>query len=389
MKNSRKCLAVIAIAIGACYSQADKSTPENAAKSFASARGMQTEADIIMNAVSFFQAQHKVETGYLTPERLKARGDEIEKLRSMVASAKKENYKLEDFASTQKSDGFTFVSFTEKATIKGKHPDTGKEFSEDIKDKCGYLLKKSGVEWAIAEMYKGCHSCDGQGQCRSCNGTGVTMNGEKEEKCYSCHGKKVCERCNGEKFTVDEFDYGPLEEMTWTDEDYKISDDLSTAKSAALTMTKVRLKQHLEICKWFLNYLNGQIAALQKFGTPELIKKLKDKLSTAVENGKTRFKNLKLDVVSIKETSSDSARAVVTDVMGRHDGKLTVILKKVSEKWLADHLGFACYSCSGGGECSDCKGTGKMFDKDCYSCNGEKKCRSCKGEGFQEENPAR
>lgn len=40
-----------------------------------------------------------------------------------------------------------------------------------------------------------------------------------------------------------------------------------------------------------------------------------------------------------------------------------------------------CRVCSGKGVCINCKGTGKVNEKECNSCKGTGRCSTCEGQG--------
>lgn len=45
------------------------------------------------------------------------------------------------------------------------------------------------------KKWKNCHSCNGSGRCKYCEGTGV--NKKLKRPCGICHGNAICVGCNG------------------------------------------------------------------------------------------------------------------------------------------------------------------------------------------------
>ena len=47
----------------------------------------------------------------------------------------------------------------------------------------------------------------------------------------------------------------------------------------------------------------------------------------------------------------------------------------------------SCWTCNGSGNCTHCKGTGKLGTKTCHFCNGSGNCDSCEGTGEEYTKP--
>lgn len=67
----------------------------------------------------------------------------------------------------------------------------------DISNAAVYTTATSSSTTSTTQQkkWKNCHSCNGSGRCKFCEGTGV--NKKLKRQCGICHGNAICVGCNG------------------------------------------------------------------------------------------------------------------------------------------------------------------------------------------------